>query len=186
MSDVDKAVQTFVKNIESSTGKTIPQWVKIAQAGGSKHGEMVKVLKAEHGLSHGYANFIALRALEAGKASGTGEADLVAAQYAGKKAELKPIYDALVKAMTKLGKDVEFAPKKAYVSVRRAKQFACIQPTTATRVDVGLILKGVKPAGRLEASGNFNAMFTHKVGVSSVKDVNAELVAWLKQAYSEA
>lgn len=186
MSDVDKAVQTFITNIESSTGKTIPQWIKIARAGGTKHGEMVKFLKTQHGLTHGYANFIALRALEADKATSGGETDLVEAQYAGKKADLKPIYTALVKAMQKLGKDVEFAPKKAYVSVRRTKQFACIQPTTATRVDVGLILKGVKPSGRLEASGNFNAMFTHKVGLTTPKDVNAELIAWLKQAYSEA
>jgi hypothetical protein len=29
--------------------------------------------------------------------------------------------------------------------------------------DVGLNLKGVRPKGRLEASGSFNAMVTHQV-----------------------
>jgi hypothetical protein len=53
---------------------------------------------------------------------------------------------------------VELAPKKAYVSLRRKKQFGCIQPSTATRVDVGVNLKGVAPAGRLETSGSFNLM----------------------------
>ncbi len=183
---LDKARETFVHNIETNTGKTIPQWVKLARKGGSKHGEMVKYLKAEYGLSHGYANFIALRALEADSPAAGKDADPVSAQYAGKKADLRPIYDALSKAIKKLGNDIEFAPKKAYVSVRRSKQFACIQPTTADRVDVGLILKGVKPAGRLQASGSFNAMFTHRVAVTNIKEVDPELLAWLKRAYSEA
>jgi len=50
-------------------------------------------------------------------------------------------------------------------------------------VDVGLILKGEPPAGRLEASGSFNAMFTHRVRVNSLSEVDAQLIAWLKQAY---
>ncbi|MGA7219316.1 MAG: DUF5655 domain-containing protein, partial [Candidatus Sulfotelmatobacter sp.] len=84
------------------------------------------------------------------------------------------------------GKDVEIAPKKNNVSVRRSKQFALLQPSTATRLDVGLILKDVKPAGRLEASGSFNAMFTHRVRVAEKKDINGELKKWLKQAYESA
>ena len=55
--------------------------------------------------------------------------------------------------LSKLGKDVEVAPKKAYVSLRRNKQFALIQPSTRTRVDLGLNLKGVEPEGRLEGRG---------------------------------
>ena len=64
------------------------------------------------------------------------------------------------------------APKKAYVSLRRRKQFGCLQPSTATRFDVGINLKGVAPAGRLEASGSFNAMVSHRVRVSDVKEVD--------------
>ncbi len=82
--------------------------------------------------------------------------------------------------------EVEVAPKKAYVSLRHKKQFAILQPSTATRLDVGIKLKEVKPAGRLEKSGSFSAMVTHRVRVGSVKDVNKELVDWLRQGYDAA
>lgn len=72
------------------------------------------------------------------------------------------------------------------MSVRRSKQFALFQPSTATRMDVGINLKGVAASGRLEASGSWNAMVTHRVKLASAGDVNAELKAWLKKAYDAA
>jgi hypothetical protein len=99
---------------------------------------------------------------------------------------LKPFYDKLIAIVTKFGPDVEIAPKKAYVSLRRKKQFGLLQPSTSDRLDMGLILKGVKPTGRLEASGSFNAMFTHRVRISRLTDVDPEVKRWLKQAYDEA
>jgi hypothetical protein len=99
---------------------------------------------------------------------------------------MRPIYDALVAAISKFGKDVEFSPKKAYVSLRRSKQFGLIQPSTATRVDVGMNLKGIPAQGRLEPSGSFNAMVSHRVKVGAVAEVNPELIRWLRQAYEMA
>jgi len=145
----------------------------------------VKHLKGEHGLTHGFASLVAHHALRGAAGAADGD-DLVAAQYAGKKQGLRPIYDALLAAVQKLGRDVEVAPKKAYVSLRRSKQFAIVQPSTATRVDVGLNLKGQPTTERLEASGSFNAMVSHRVRLESVQDVNPELVRWLKAAYSKA
>jgi predicted transport protein len=110
----------------------------------------------------------------------------VAAQYSGAKAGLRPVYDALEKKIRAFGQDVELAPKKAYVSLRRSKQFGLLQPSTATRLDVGLNLKNAPAKGRLEASGSFNSMCTHRVRVETVKDVDAELVSWLKEAYDRA
>ena len=78
------------------------------------------------------------------------------------------------------------SPKKAYVSLRRNKQFAIVQPSTATRLDVGLNLKGVAPGGRLEASGSFNSMVSHRVKLDSVKGADKELIGWLKLAYDQA
>jgi hypothetical protein len=49
-----------------------------------------------------------------------------------------------------------------------------------------LILRDVRPAGRLEASGSFNAMFTHRVRITSVIDIDSEVKNWLKDAYDEA
>ncbi len=177
---------TMVANLKEKTGRTLPQWLKVAKASGlAKHGEIVKHLKADHGLTHGYANLVAHRALRS--ATGAAETDdLVGSQYAGKKAELRPIYDALVSAATGFGADVEIAPKKAYVSLRRSKQFAIIQPSTATRVDLGLNLKGEPTTDRLEASGSFNAMVSHRVRLESKQDVDAEVKRWLKEAYARA
>ena len=110
----------------------------------------------------------------------------MAAQYAGDKAGLRPMYDAIMKAASGFGADVEVSPKKTYVSLRRSKQFALVQPSTKIRIDVGLNLKGVAPAGRLEASGSFNAMCTHRVRVESAGDVDAALIAWLRDAYDKA
>jgi predicted transport protein len=110
----------------------------------------------------------------------------VAAQYQGDKAALRPLYDRLVAEVQRFGDDVELSAKKTYVSLRRSKQFAILQPSTKTRFDVGINLKGVKAEGRLEASGSFNAMVSHRVRVEKASDIDAALIGWLKQAYDAA
>lgn len=176
---------TMIANLKEKTGKTLEQWLKLlAKSDLEKHGEIVKYLKAEHGVTHGFANLIAHMHLKGGLPEpSSGGNDLVDAQYAGAKADLRPIYDAVAKAVRKFGKDVEFAPKKAYVSLRRNKQFAIVQPSTKTRVDVGIQLKGAPPTGRLEKAGSFNSMVSHRVRLESVKDVDKELIGWLREAY---
>lgn len=185
---MDAAVASMVANLQVKTGKSLEQWVALAKkCGKAKHGEIVKALKADHGLTHGYANLVAHEMLSGfTQPRADGGDSLINAQYAGDKAALKPIYDKLIEAVKKFGADVEISPKKTYVSLRRNKQFGLIQPTTRTRVDVGIKLKGEKPAGRLEASGSFNAMVSHRVKVESVTEANAELIQWLKRAYEQA
>jgi hypothetical protein len=179
--------RTMIENLPEKTGKSLAEWLKIlGQAKLEKHGEMVKLLKSEHGVTHGFANLIAHEYRSRAAGAGSSSQDPLAAQYQGPKAALRPIYDAIAKQVGKFGSDVEFAPKKAYVSLRRSKQFGLVQPSTKDRVDVGLNLKGVEPAGRLEASGSFNAMVTHRVRLASVKDVDRELIGWLRQAYDAA
>ena len=186
MSTVEEQIATMEANIMAKTGQPVSHWVKLARAQKlEKHGQIVKYLKTERGITHGYANLIAHESLQSA-ATHQGDDDLVAAQYAGDKAPLKPIYDKLMKEIGKFGADVEVAPKKAYVSLRRKKQFALIQPSTKTRLDVGINLKGKPAAGRLEASGSFNAMVSHRVKLESAADANAEVVAWLKEAYQAA
>jgi predicted transport protein len=183
-----EAMASMVSNLKQTTGKSIDEWLALLKGhAGQKHGAVVSFLKTEHGLTHGYANVIAHRLLKSDAGSvAAGGTDLVAAQYEGAKAALRPIYDKLESAIKKLGKDVEFAPKKAYVSVRRSKQFAIIQPSTATRLDLGLNLKGSPAAGRLEASGTWNAMVTHRVKLASASDIDAQVIGWLKEAYEQA
>ena len=184
---VQQAWDSMVKNLEAQTGKSIEQWIAIARsAKASKHGELVAYLKSKHGLTHGYARLVAFRTLEGDSSAQTGAIDLVAAQYAGEKSALRPVYDAVIAAVSTFGKDVEISPKKANVSLRRNKQFAIIQPTTKTRVDIGLNLGALRTGGRLEPSGSFSAMMSHRVRLESTQDVDAELVRWLRTAYNMA
>lgn len=186
MSSPEAALQTMIRNLEEKTGKSFDQWLKIARATKlSKAREILNFLKTEHGLTYGYANLVALKALESDAGSSSGE-DLVAAQYSGAKTQLKPIYDALIAAVQKFGDDIDVSPKKGYVSMRRQKQFAIFQPSTASRLDVGINLKGAAPTARLEASGSFNAMVSHRVRLSRKEEVDKELIAWLRQAYDAA
>ena len=186
MGKVEDAVETMKQNLAEKTGKSLDAWVALARKQKlEKHGLIVSWLKSEHTLGHGYANLIAQSVLGGTTATTEGD-DLLAAQYAGSKAAVKPIYDALVKVVTGFGNDIELSPKKTYVSLRRSKQFGLIQPSTAARVDVGLNLKGVTASGRLENSGSFNAMVSHRVRVGSVAEIDPELKALLKQAYDAA
>jgi hypothetical protein len=175
------------RNLEQQTGRSQAQWIELTQAKGlAKHGEIVAWLKQEFGIGHGYANLVAIRAREAAAGGAPAEEDLVAAQYSGAKAALRPVYETLISVVQAFGKDVEVAPKKTYVSLRRSKQFALVQPSTATRLDLGLNLKGVAPAGRLERSGSFNAMCSHRVRIEAAADIDGDVRKWLRQAYDAA
>ncbi len=184
MATPEEQLATMLANIPEKTGKPLDAWLKlISKTGHDKHGQIVKFLKTEHGVTHGFANLIANRALGGGAPSEPAGDDLVAAQYEGAKAELRPIYDAVIKYVKTLGKDVELAPKKANVSLRRSKQFATVGPATRTRVDLGINLKGVEPTGKLEAWGG---MVTHRVRLEKPADFDKDVKTWLKQAYQAA
>ena len=186
MGKVEDATANMIANMPEKTGKPLADWLKVVgKSKLAKHGEIVAMLKADHGMGHGFANLVAHKALASDAGSAESD-DLVASQYAGPKAALKPMYDKLVGIVEGFGKDIELAPKKAYVSLRRSKQFGLIQPSTATRLDLGLNLKGVAPKGRLEAAGSWNAMCSHRVKLAGPGDIDAAVKAWLKQAYDAA
>ena len=177
----DKMLETMKANLPEKTGKSLEQWIKIVKASGlEKHGEQVKLLK-EQGVGHGYANMIC-HAAKGG--FDTPADDLIEAQYKGKEA-LRPVCEALMALGAKLGKDVEVAPRKTNVTLRRSKNFAVIVPAAKTRVDLGINLKGTPGTERLleEKPGS---MCTHKVKLESIADIDDELKAWLKEAYDRA
>lgn len=179
MATPEEMAASMLGNVEAKTGRPLESWLAVlASSGLSKHGEMVKHLKSEHGVTHGFANLI----VHQFRSAGDEQVDLVDAQYQGKE-PLRPIYDALLQRVRALGSDVEVAPKKTYVSLRRKKQFAQIQPSTKTRVDVGLNLKGREPSARLKAA---SGMCTHKVGVTGPDEIDAQLMGWIEEAYEAA
>jgi hypothetical protein len=196
MASVEEGIATQIRNIEARYGRPLPEWFGIIEASGLiKHTEVVAMLKADYGMTHGAAHRVSLLSRQAASgasapASGPATAspgEVADALYAGKKAPLRPLHDQLMAMVHATGPDVSLAPKKGYVSLRRpGKQFAMIQPSGAGRIDLGLILPGVPPAGRLEPSGSFNALFTHRVRVTSAGDLDDALAGWLAAAYAAA
>ena len=180
-------VETMITSIEEKYGKPFQHWIDLLRSSGlEKHGQMINLLKKEHGFTHGFANLVAHKARESDSASKAQTVDLVASQYSKGKEALRPIYDSLIKQVLTFGSDVEIAPKNTYVSLRRNKQFGLVQPSTKSRLDVGLNLKGKQPTERLEASGSFNAMVSHRVRISNSSEIDKELIAWLKESYQNA
>lgn len=173
------------EGLEKKTGKSLEYWIAVVKASGlQKHTDIINHLKSEHNFTHGFANFVSLKARKSDAGSMDNE-DLVSNQYEGKEA-LKPIYDELLKFMINLGDDVSSVPKKDSVSLVRKKQFALIKPATRTRIDLGIKLKDVEPHGRLENSGPFGTMVTHRIRLETVADVDSEVKAWLNEAYNKA
>ena len=177
----------MIENLKINTGKSLEQWIKIVHKTKlDKHKEIINYLKSEHDFTYGFANLVAHKARKSDAGSAASSDDLITTQYRKGKEDLKPIYDKLIKAIQKFGKDVEIAPKRAYVSLRRNKQFAIIQPSTKKRVDVGINCKDLEVTDRLEKPGSFNSMVSHRVRLENVKDVNKELIGWMKTAYEKA
>ena len=190
MNSVDEALEKQLQNIQTRTGKTLDElYAHIRRSGLVKHGEIRALLKKDPGMGHGDANTLATFYLKsdgqgADHSKETGTDDLVNAIYAGPKAVLRPIHDKLMSAIDEFG-SFEIAPKKGYVSLRRKKQFATIGPSTKTRVDVGLNMKGVKGTARL-AEMPAGGMCQYTVKLTDPAEVDEELLAWIKTAYESA
>jgi len=179
---MDKALKTMIDNMPDKTGKSLDDWKKILKAKSfAKHSEGVKFLKTEHGVTHGFANTIVTLSKDDSKSAD----ELVELQYKGKE-DLLPIYRKLIGAVESLGADVTITPKKGSVSIIRKRQFTLIKPATKTRIDLGLKLKDKPTTERLESSGPFGTMCTHRVKITKVSDIDKELKKWLKEAYDES
>lgn len=182
---MDKATQTMIINLHKNTGKTLEQWIEIvSNENFVKHGEIIKFLKDNHGLTHGFANLIAHKSKVSDSGSKENQDDLIKVQYKEKE-NLKAIYDKLITYIQTFGNDIEIAPKNAYVSLRRKKQFAILQPATKTRFEIGINLKGQEPTGKLEAEKP-NSMCSHKIKISNINEIDAEILNWIKAAYENA
>lgn len=175
----------MLDSLKEKTGHPIEYWIDtLKKTDLQKHGEMVKFLKAEHGFTHGFANLVALKTREA-DAGSIDDDILISNQYKGKE-YLKPICDNLLEVVRGFGDDVEIAPKKSNISLRRKKQFALIQPSTKTRIDLGLKFKSRPVGGRLESSGPFGTMCSHRVIINELREIDEELIQLLNEAYLEA
>ena len=188
MDSLDKAIQTQINNIQKKTGMSLAELTAFVKKSGlTKHGEIRDMLKAKLGLGHGDANtlvHVVLRSDGTRAAEGKSTDTVLDEIYTGAKASQRPIHEALMKQINKFG-EFEITPKKGDVSLRRKKQFAMIGPKTNTRFEVGINIKGLKKHPRLQEQPA-GSMCNYIIPLTDAKEVDAELIAWIKSAYEGA
>jgi hypothetical protein len=185
MATVEEMTQTMINNLPEKTGKSLDQWLQYLKTTSlAKHGEVVKHLKTEFKVTHGFANLVSHYFLNPISDTESDDNDLDTGLLTGKEPITKVFLEA--KSMFEaLNGEVEFAYKKTYISLRTPKkQFAILQPSTKDRVDIGLNLKGVAPEGIVQAAGSWNGMVTHRIKVGAIDDLKG-LEAWIQKAYDE-
>jgi predicted transport protein len=176
----------ILRGVPEKTGQSVEHWVSMVRTSGiARHMQKIEFLKSQ-GVGHSTASIL-VQLAEGDVFEDAPEDQLVALQYGGQKAGLLPIYEAVRRAVTSLGDDVNVEPRRDYVAFARRRQFAVVRPSTATRVDLGLRLGSVSPAGRLTAARNLGGgMIDRKVELRSVSELDGEIQGWLAQAYAGA
>lgn len=185
MSILDQAAQTQLNNIQAKTGKSLDALgAEILSQGLTKHGEMVAWVKDNLGLTHGDANTLVHVTRRAAEPSDGASADPLDEIYAGPKAHQRPIHEALMGEIEGFG-PFEIAPKKGYIALRRAKQFAMLGPKTKDRFELGVnlkedaahpLMKAVKPGG----------MCQYIIALHSTGEIDAGVIEILRRAYDAA
>ncbi len=186
MADLDKAVATQIRNIETKTGLSLAALQQaVAATGLAKHGDKRSWLMEHHGLGYGDANTVVALAAQAPV---TQADDPLALIYTGAKAPLRALHERLVAHIDGFG-PYEKAPKKANVSLRRKKQFALLGPATKDLLEVGINHKALpvdtRTPPRLKAMPA-GGMCQYTVRLGSVDEIDAELLGWLRAAYEAA
>jgi predicted transport protein len=180
-----KTEETMASNLLKNTGKSLADWIEIVRANNKgKHSESVIWLKETFDLGLFFSDLIVHKA-NGTDAGSINHDELIEQQYKGKE-NLKPIYNKLLAEISVLGTDIEIAPKKGYVSLRRKKQFACLKPATKSRFEIELIIKGQEATGILEPIMGAGAMCTHKIKIENENQINDEIFNWIKTAYDKA
>ena len=175
----------IVRNLKDKTGRSIGQWADLvgskAPAGTRK--ERIAWLQREHALGHVQASVI-VDWVDRPEVFEEGDpATVVAAMLKGKE-PIQPIVTRLTSVIEELGDDVRAEPRQTYVAFSRVRQFAVLQPSTATRLDVGLVLPDAEETPRLRPAGSFGSgRISHRVSLAHEDEIDAELTGWLRDAY---
>ncbi len=175
--------QAYLDNIKEKTGLDPADFKRLAAEKGlldAKTMEILAWLKEDFDLGSGHGMAIVATFKPKPVAS-----DRLAKQFAGGKAHWKPVYEQLLATLNEHG-PVETAPTDTYISLLKGKAKFAVVATTADRLDVGIKVRDASalPASpRIEPSGSWNAMVTHRVRVTDAAQVDAELLGWLRTAY---
>ena len=175
-------------SLEQRTGRTLDDWLALVASSGVDPLDQNAVrrwLRDVHGVRQNSQWAIAEQAaVRAGWVRPTVEqyADL---QYSGRRAGLRPVFEAVREAALALGDDVRMEGRSTYVPFVRGRQFAAVAAATATRVDLGLRLAAPPDSPRLVPS-TAPGQATHKVSLTSVSDLDDDVLDLLRAAYEQA
>ena len=184
--------QKWIAELKQKTGRSLEEWLALIKKSGPKDEKARREwLKTKHGLGTNSAWWLAERADGKGTEVADPEEYLKAAEgyvdamFSGAKEALRPIYNALLKLGLKIGKDVKACPCQTIVPLYRNNVFAELKPSTRTRLDLGFCLRGKPFTERLIDTGGTakKDRITHRVALSSVKEIDAEVRGWLRMAY---
>jgi hypothetical protein len=185
--------QKWIATLKEKTGRSLDEWLDLVKKkGGKDEVSRREWLKTEHGLGTNAASWLAERSVGKGLEAGDPELYLKAAErdveamFAGKRAMLRPLYDALLKLGLAVGKDAKACPCQTIVPLYRNHVFAQIRPATHTRIDLGLALSDAKKTPkRLIDTGGYakKDRITHRFEITATADIDDEVKRWLKTAY---
>lgn len=177
--------QAYLDTIREKTGLGPEDFRELAEekgllSEGTRTGEIVAWLNDDFGLGKGHAMALVNTFRQRPVAS-----DRIEKQFAGAKAQWRPVYESLLATLGEHG-PVGIAPTDTYISLLKGAGKFAIVAFTADRMDVGIKLKGAEVTERLEPSGSWNNMVTHRVRVTDPAQLDAELLDWLRRAYEAA
>ena len=176
--------EAVIRNLQTRTGRSLEQWIKLAKRSRLTDPKALrKWLKAEHALGGTTCLVIVDATLrKPGDVPPTPD-EMLEAQFKGDKATLRPVYERLVRAVKKLGIDVNVGVRKTQTTFARNHTFAIAKAPTKTRIDLGLRLPGTRPTKRLQNTTAFSDNATHCVALTAPGNVDDQLKKWLKAAY---
>jgi hypothetical protein len=111
--------------------------------------------------------------------------ELIDGQYVDRP-HLRPILEAILTSVAASG-EFTVQARKNYVSLlTQRRTFAAVQPTTRSRVDLGLKLADPRRRGRLEQNSSMGSSVVNaRIALKSAEDVDEEVEGWLRQAYAD-
>ena len=179
-------MSSVTDSMKERTGKTLEEWVAAVQATKIDPLNQKAVrnwLKAQGVLQNTQWAIADAAARAAGWERPSVEG-YINSQYQGEKAALRPIFDALREIVEGLGEDVTAEGRGGYTPFVRKRQFAAVQASTKTRVDLGLRFRQA-PDSALLSTTSLPGQSTHKLGLSSVDDITDEVADLIRVAYEQ-
>jgi len=183
----DQMLSAVSQSLAARTGRSLQEWADLVRSSGLDPLDQAAVrgwLRREHGVPQNSQWAIADAAARAAGWVPPTVAEYVDRQYAGAKAALRPVYQALAAAITGLGDDVTVEGRGTYIPFVRGRQFAAVAAAARDRVDLGLRFTDPPASARLRPGGG-PGQATHTVSLRAVQEVDDEVRHLLSAAYEQ-